>query len=69
MTIVVGRLTDSQNFLFSNNGLIPEDAECGRFRFSVRLEDIFGFAADYNPVMHGFTHTLTLIRNLNYKDV
>ena len=41
----------------------------GYFRFSIRLEDIFGFATDYLRVMYGFTHTLTLIRNLNYKDV
>ena len=39
-----------------------------KFRLLVRLEDIFGFAADYNRVMYGFTHTLTLIRNLNHKD-
>ena len=58
-----------RKFLFLNNRLEAEDPESGKFRFSIRLEDIFGFAADYDRVMYGFTHTLTLIRNLNNKDV
>ena len=45
-----------------------DDPASGKFRFSIRLEDIFGFATDYHRVMYGFTHTLTLIRNLNNKD-
>ena len=45
-----------------------EDPDTGKFRFSVKLEDIFGFAADYNRVLYGFTHTLTLFRNLNNTD-
>ena len=57
-----------RNFLFLNNRQEAEDPDSGKFRFSVRLEDIFGFAADYNRVLYGFTHTLTLIRNLNNKD-
>ena len=60
-----------RQFLFLNERLATgtEDANAGSFRFSVRLEDIFGFATDYNRVMYGFTHTLTLIRNLNNKNV
>ena len=59
-----------RKFLFLNNrpAGADEDAGSGKFRFSIRLEDIFGFASDYNRVMYGFTHTLTLIRNLNNKD-
>lgn len=57
-----------RKYLFLNNRLAGEDDDSGKFRFSVRLEDIFGFAADYNRVMYGFTHTLTLIRNLNNED-
>ena len=53
-----------RKFLFLNNRMEAEDPESGKFRFSIRLEDIFGFAADYDRVMYGFTHTLTLIRNL-----
>ena len=57
--------------LFKNNVLVApvtEDTNSGSFRFSVRLEDIFGFATDYNRVMYGFVHTLTLVRNVNNKD-
>ena len=59
-----------RKFLFLNDrtGEGHEEPASGKFRFLVRLEDIFGFAADYNRVMYGFTHTLTLIRNLNHKD-
>ena len=58
-----------RQFLFLNDRLEAEDPNAGSFRFSIRLEDIFGFATDYNRVMYGFTHTLTLIRNLNNKNV
>ena len=59
---------ERRKFLFLNNRPTGEDEGSGYFRFSIRLEDIFGFAADYNRVLYGFTHTLTLIRNLNNKD-
>ena len=57
-----------RDMLFKNNVVADEDPNSGSFRFSVRLEDIFGFASDYKRVMYGFTHTLTLIRNVNHKD-
>jgi hypothetical protein len=53
------------------NNVVAADAEdpnSGSFRFSVKLEDIFGFATDYHRVMYGFVHTLTLIRNVNHDD-
>ena len=55
-------------FLNDRTGAGHEEPASGKFRFSVRLEDIFGFAADYNRVMYGFIHILTFIRNLNHKD-
>ena len=58
-----------RRIMFANNTVAnTEDPNSGSFRFSVRLEDIFGFATDYNRVMYGFVHTLTLIRNLNHDD-
>ena len=45
-----------------------KDRASGYFRIYIKLEDILGFASDYHRVMYGFTHTLTLIRNLNHKD-
>ena len=57
-----------RKMLFLNNNITGEDPNSGSFRFSVRLEDIFGFATDYHRVMYGFVHTLTLVRNVNHKD-
>ena len=59
-----------RKILFANNVMATgvEDPNSGSFRFSIRLEDIFGFATDYNRVMYGFVHTLTLIRNLSHDD-
>ena len=59
-----------RKLLFSNNvvAVAAEDPNSGSFRFSVKLEDIFGFATDYRRVMYGFVHTLTLVRNVNHND-
>ena len=59
-----------RKLLFSNNvvAVAVEDPNSGSFRFSVKLEDIFGFATDYRRVMYGFVHTLTLVRNVNHND-
>ena len=57
-----------RKMLFANNVVVGEDPNSGSFRFSVRLEDIFGFATDYHRVMYGFVHTLTMIRNLSHDD-
>ena len=45
-----------------------EDPNSGSFRFSIRLDDIFGWCSDYRKAMYGFVHTLTLIRNMNNND-
>lgn len=34
----------------------------GTFRVGIDLEHIFGFCEDYDKVMYGFVHTLTLVR-------
>ena len=57
-----------RTFLSLYNRMEADDPDIKKFRFSVRLEDISGFAADYDCVMYGFNHTLTLIQNLNNKD-
>ena len=57
-----------RKLLFVNNTGAGEDENSGSFRFSVKLEDIFGFATDYHRVMYGFVHTLTLIRNVKHND-
>jgi hypothetical protein len=59
-----------RKMIFVNNVVAAdaEDPNSGSFRFSVKLEDIFGFATDYHRVMYGFVHTLTLIRNVKHND-
>ena len=42
--------------------IIEKSAPKGCFRFSIDLEHIFGFCEDYNKVMYGFVHALTLVR-------
>ena len=35
----------------------------GSFRMAIDLEHVFGFCEDYDKVMYGFIHTLTLVRS------
>ena len=42
--------------------IIKKPVPRGSFRFAIDLEHIFGFCEDYDKVMYGFTHTLTLVR-------
>ena len=37
----------------------------GTFSFRIPLKHIFGFAEDYNKVVYGFRHVLTLVRKSN----
>ena len=46
-----------------NEYIIKKSAPKGSFSFTVDLESIFGFCEDYDKVMYGFIHTLTLVRN------
>ena len=45
--------------------IIEKSDPKGSFRFSINLEHIFGFCEDYNKVMYGFVHALTLVRAAN----
>ena len=45
--------------------VIEKSVPKGTFRFAIDLEHIFGFCEDYNKVMYGFVHTLTLVRSAN----
>ena len=40
----------------------------GSFRFAIDLEHVFGFCEDYDKVMYGFVHQLTLVRSANSND-
>ena len=59
--------TDATNkgFTIRHKYIVVKPAPKGTFRFAVDLEHIFGFCEDYEKVMYGFTHTLTLVRSSN----
>ena len=42
--------------------IIKQSINKGTFSFCIPLNHIFGFADDYNKVLYGFKHTLTLVR-------
>ena len=42
--------------------IIKQSADKGTFSFCIPLNHIFGFCDDYNKVLYGFKHTLTLAR-------
>ena len=42
--------------------IIKQSTDKGTFSFCIPLNHIFGFADDYNKVLYGFKHTLTLNR-------
>ena len=56
----------------NNNGfgvrhgyIIKKPDPKGTFSFRIPLKHIFGFAEDYNKVVYGFRHVLTLVRKSN----
>ena len=53
-----------------DNRMEADDPGSGKFRFSIKLEDIFWFCCRLQLcVVYGLAHALTLIRNSNNKDV
>ena len=54
--------TSNLGFKARQDYIIEQSIPLGTFRFAIDLEHIFGFCEDYNKVMYGFTHALTLIR-------
>ena len=50
----------------SRRSFLIEDADPkGSFRFAIPLDHVFGFCDDYDKIMYGFVHTLTLVRSAN----
>ena len=45
--------------------IIEESTPKGGFRFAIDLEHIFAFCEDYDKVLYGFNHALTLVRTSN----
>lgn len=55
-------LADNAGFAVRQAYLIQKPTRKGRFSFIVPLRHIFGFCDDYNKVVYGFKHTITLVR-------
>ena len=62
--------TDATNkgFTTRQKYIVAKPTPRGSFRFANDLEHIFGFCEDYEKVLYGFTHTLTLVRTSNDND-
>jgi hypothetical protein len=55
-------LTDNEGFKIRQKYIIALPDPKGTFSFRVPLKHIFGFCEDYNKIVYGFKHTLTLVR-------
>jgi hypothetical protein len=55
-------IADNSGFAVRQAYLVQKPTAKGTFSFIVPLKHIFGFCDDYNKVVYGFKHTLTLVR-------
>ena len=61
-TATTAVLADNKGFAARQVYLIDKPTPKGSFSFAVPLDHIFGFCEDYNKIMYGMRHTLTLVR-------
>ena len=66
-------LADNVGFKIRHDYIIINSQPKGSFSFRIPLNHIFGFCRDYDKIVYGFKHSLTLTRNDDndaiYKDV
>lgn len=55
-------IADNTGFAIRQAYLIQKPTAKGTFSFIVPLKHIFGFCDDYDKIVYGFKHTLTLVR-------
>lgn len=55
-------IADNPGFAVRQAYLVQKPTAKGTFSFIVPLKHIFGFCDDYNKIVYGFKHTLTLVR-------
>ncbi len=53
----------NKGFTTRQKYIVSKPTPKGSFRFAIDLDHIFGFCEDYNKILYGFTHTLTLVRS------
>ena len=56
-------LADNVDFRIRHNHIINDSRPRGSFSFRIPLKHIFGFCRDYDKVVYGLKHELTLTRN------
>ena len=56
-------LADNVGFKIRHDYIITKSRPRGSFSFRIPLKHIFGFCGDYDKVVHGLKHNLTLTRN------
>ena len=61
-TTTTAVIADNKGFKTRQSYLIQKPLAKGTFSFIVPLKHIFGFCEDYNKIVYGFRHTLTLVR-------
>ena len=61
-TASTAAIADNTGFAVRQAYLIKKPTEKGTFSFIVPLKHIFGFCDDYDKIVYGFKHTLTLVR-------
>ena len=54
---------DNNGFIIRRDYIIKNSNPKGAFSFRIPLKHIFGFCEDYDKVVHGLKHALTLTRN------
>ena len=59
---ITAHLTNNAGFKARQGYLIISPNPKGTFSFRIPLKHIFGFAEDYNKIVYGFRHVLTLVR-------
>ena len=64
-TEAAASIQDNAGFAVRQGYIIQSPDPKGTFSFRVPLKHIFGFCEDYNKVIYGFRHTLTLVRKTN----
>ena len=55
-------LTNNPGFGTRHGYLIMKPDPKGTFSFRIPFKHIFGFAEDYDKIVYGFRHVLTLVR-------
>ena len=56
-------ITDSSSGYYARHRyIIKQPDDKGTFSFCIPLKHIFGFCENYDKVVYGFKHTLTLVR-------